>query len=139
MGLFRSTTVTIAAITCAALLSPPVIPSSSAQVRRDPGSWRDRDDRDRRRIVPPWQRDRRAPRGYQEPAYARGFSDGYQRGISDGEDRDRYDPVGERDYRDADNGYFRDYGSRDAYRDNYRAGFRQGYEDGYRDGQRFRR
>jgi hypothetical protein len=78
-------------------------------------------------------------RGHQEPAYARGFSDGYERGLRDGNDRDRYDPVGERDYRDADNGYFRDYGSRDAYRNNYRAGFRQGYEDGYRDGQRYRR
>lgn len=92
---------------------------------------RDRDgDRDDRRdggIV------RRAPGGYQEPAFARGYSDGYQDGLNDGRDRKRYDPVGEKDYRSADKGYYGNYGSKDAYKNNYRAGFRQGYEDGYRD------
>jgi flagellar biosynthesis/type III secretory pathway protein FliH len=82
--------------------------------------------------------DRRAPRGYQEPAYARGFSDGYQHGVSDGRDGDRYDPVRHGDYRDADEGYFGSYGSKDAYRNNSRAGFRPGYEQGYRDGRRRR-
>lgn len=81
--------------------------------------------------------DRRGPS--REPAAARGYSDGYRRGLNDGRDRDRYDPVGHGDYRSADPGYYRDYGSRDAYRNNYRAGFRQGYEDGYRDGARGRR
>ena len=80
----------------------------------------------------------RAPRGYQEPAYARGFSDGYQHGLDDGRDGDRYDPVRHGDYRDADEGYFGGYGSKDAYRNNYRAGFRPGYEEGYRDGSRRR-
>jgi hypothetical protein len=74
------------------------------------------------------------PGGYQEPAYARGYSDGYRQGTDDGRGRDGYDPVGHRDYRDADGGYYGAYGSRDAYRNNYRAGFREGYEDGYRDG-----
>jgi hypothetical protein len=77
--------------------------------------------------------------GYQEPASARGYSDGYARGLSDGRDHDRYDPVGERDYRDGDNGYSGAYGSKDAYKNNYRAGFRQGYEEGYRDGTSYRR
>jgi hypothetical protein len=72
--------------------------------------------------------------GYQEPAYARGYSDGYRQGTDDGRDRDRYDPVGQRDYRNADQGYYGSYGSRDAYRNNYRAGYREGYEEGYRDG-----
>lgn len=81
----------------------------------------------------------RTIRGYQEPAYARGYSDGYQRGWDDGRDRDRYDAVGHRHYREADEGYDRGYGSRDAYRNNYRAGFRPGYDEGYRDGQRSRR
>jgi len=93
------------------------------------------------------QRDtvRRGPTGYGaygsygEPAAARGFSDGYEEGMKDGRDRDRYDPVGSRGYRDGDNGYFKNYGSRDAYKNNYRAGFRQGYEEGYRDGTRLRR
>lgn len=74
------------------------------------------------------------PGGYQEPAYARGYSDGYRQGADDGRDRDRYDPVGHRDYRDADQGYYGSYGSRDAYRNNYRAGYREGYEEGYRFG-----
>ena len=77
---------------------------------------------------------RRTPGGYQEPAFARGFSDGYEDGVNDGRDRNRYDPVAERDYRSADNGYYGSYGSKDAYKNNYRAGFRQGYDDGYREG-----
>lgn len=81
--------------------------------------------------------DRRGPS--QEPAAARGYSDGYRTGIDDARDRDRYDPVGSRNYRSGETGYYREYGSRDAYRNNYRAGFRQGYEDGYRDGSRGRR
>jgi hypothetical protein len=76
---------------------------------------------------------------YQEPAFARGYADGYATGAGDSRDRDRYDPVGHRDYRSADQGYQRDYGSRDAYRNNYRAGFRQGYDEGYRENERGRR
>ena len=72
-------------------------------------------------------------RGYQEPAFARGYSDGWEKGLDDGRDRDRYDPVRHGDYRSADQGYQRSYGSKDAYKNNYRSGFRQGYEDGYRD------
>jgi hypothetical protein len=81
-------------------------------------------------------RDRRWSRGYQEPATVRGYSDGYDKGVDDGRDRDRYDPVQHGDYKSADNGYEREYGSKDAYRNNYRVGFRQGYEDGYRNGNR---
>ena len=83
-------------------------------------------------------RDGRLPLGYQEPAFARGYSDGWEKGVDDGRDRDRYDPVRHGDYKDGDQGYSRAYGSKDAYRNNYRAGFRQGYEDGYRDGARRR-
>src|SRR5687767_6206944 len=75
---------------------------------------------------------KQAPRGYQEPAYARGYSDGYQDGLADGRRRDRYDPADNRGYREGDQGYAESYGSRDAYKANYRAGFRQGYEVGYR-------
>ena len=81
----------------------------------------------------------RGSRGYQEPAYARGYSDGFDKGLDDVRDRDRYDPVRHGDYREADQGYNGSYGSKDAYKNNYRAGFRQGYEDGYRDGTRNRR
>jgi hypothetical protein len=78
-------------------------------------------------------------RGYQDPAFARGYSDGWEKGRDDGRDRDRYDPVRHGDYKDADNGYDRSYGSKDAYRNNYRSGFRQGYEDGYRARNGYRR
>ena len=54
-------------------------------------------------------------RGYQDPAFSRGKSEGYRRGFEDGRRGDRYDPVRYREYRD---------------------GFRQGYEEGYRQGTR---
>jgi hypothetical protein len=81
----------------------------------------------------------RPSRGYQEPAFAQGYDDGYEKGVADGRDGERYDPVGHRDYREADQGYARSYGTLDAYKNNYRAGFRQGYEQGYREGTRHRR
>ena len=84
---------------------------------------------------------RRSRRGvYNEPAYARGYAEGFDKGREDWEDRDRYDPVRHREYRDGDRGYNDNYGSRDLYKQNYREGFREGYEDGYRGGNRdFRR
>jgi hypothetical protein len=83
------------------------------------------------------RRNERGPgrlRGYQEPAFARGYADGWDKGLDDGRDRDRYDPARHGDFRSADDGYNRSYGSKEAYQNNYRSGFRQGYEDGYRDG-----
>ncbi len=77
--------------------------------------------------------------GMSEPAYARGYADGFDKGRDDWEDRDRYDPVRHGDYRDGDKGYSDNYGSRDAYKQFYREGFREGYEDGYRGGNRDRR
>ena len=71
-------------------------------------------------------------------AFARGYSDGWDHGADDRHDRDRYDPVRHGDYRSADDGYSRSYGSKDAYKNNYRSGFRQGYDSGYRNGERYR-
>ncbi|MEQ1758349.1 MAG: hypothetical protein ABL986_08540 [Vicinamibacterales bacterium] len=97
-----------------------------------------RDPAQRPRPLRQWRLpDRRGPS--QEPASARGYTDGYRTGLDDGRDRDRYNPLGNRNYRSGDLGYSREYGTRDAYRNNYRAGFRQGYEDGFRDGSRGRR
>ena len=70
--------------------------------------------------------------GVNEPAYARGYADGFDKGRDDFKDRHRYDPLRHGDYRDGDNGYDRDYGSKDAYKQYYREGFRSGYEDGFR-------
>lgn len=89
------------------------------------------------RPLMPWRPEGRRG-GYQEPAYARGYSDGYMRGLDAGRNRERYDLAGNRSYRSGDQGYDRRYGSRAAYKNNYRAGFRQGYEEGYRDGGRGR-
>lgn len=58
-----------------------------------------------------------------------GYQDGYRRGRDDARDGDRFDPRGQREYRNADNGRYR---SNDARRV-YRQGFEQGYEEGYRD------
>lgn len=72
--------------------------------------------------------------GLSEPAYARGYADGFEKGREDWQDRDRYDPVRHGDYRNGEKGYSDHYGSRDAYKRYYREGFREGYEAGYRGG-----
>lgn len=71
--------------------------------------------------------------GYGREGYSRGFEDGLRKGREDGRDGDRFDPMRHKDYRNADDGYNRRYGSKDAYRASYRDGFRQGYERGYRE------
>ena len=71
---------------------------------------------------------------YNNPAYSRGYDDGYRRGMEASRDGDRYDVRRERDYRDADNGYDRRYGSRDQWRQVYRDGFASGYDEGFRNG-----
>jgi hypothetical protein len=58
-----------------------------------------------------------------------GYQDGYRQGRDDARDGDRFDPRGQRAYRNADNGRYR---SNDARRV-YRQGFERGYEEGYRD------
>ena len=85
------------------------------------------------------RRDPRVLRGYQDPAFARGYAEGWDHGADDRHDRDRYDPTRHGDYKSADDGYGRSYGSKDAYKNNYRSGFRQGYDAGYRNGERYRR
>lgn len=68
-----------------------------------------------------------------------GYFDGYEAGQDDGADRDRFDPVGERRYRNADHGYDRRYGPKELYKSRYRDAFRLGYEEGYADGRRYDR
>lgn len=73
-------------------------------------------------------------RGYQDPAFSRGYDDGYRRGLDAARDGDRYDVRRESWYRSADRGYNGRYGSRNQYRQVYRDGFTAGYDAGYRDG-----
>lgn len=73
-------------------------------------------------------------RGYQDPAFSRGYDDGYRQGLDAARDGDRYDIRRESWYRSGDRGYYRRYGSRNQYRQIYRDGFANGYDAGYRDG-----
>jgi hypothetical protein len=69
--------------------------------------------------------------------YDQGYQDGYRQGRDDARDRDRFDPRGQRQYRNADNGRYRSGEVRRVYRQ----GFERGYEEGYGDarGRRFQR
>jgi hypothetical protein len=71
---------------------------------------------------------------YRSPAAEHGFREGYERGREAARDRDRFDPVRERWYRDGDRHYNSRYGSRDQWKQEYREAFRQGYDRGYREG-----
>ena len=114
---------------CVALVSPVFADPAPPQARpRPPVAGRG--------IAGRGTLERQPPRAFQEPAFARGYTDGFRQGRTDGRGGKRYDPAGHTDYRSADQAYSRAYGSRDAYKNNYRAGFRQGYEDGYRDSTR---
>ena len=61
-------------------------------------------------------------------AYEEGFRDGVNKGERDGKKGDRYSLRRHGDYRDADDGYRREYGPKYQYQRVYR----QGFEDGYR-------
>ena len=69
---------------------------------------------------------------YASPAAQNGYRDGLEEGRHAADDRDRFDPVGEKQYRKGDHDYKKQYGSRDEYKREYRAAFQQGYNEGYR-------
>src|SRR5919198_5467673 len=101
----RKWTRLLAAFVACVAFAAPVVGEPSMPEQR---GWRSNlrsDDRAGRRI----------PRGYQEPAFARGYDEGYAKGLGDGRARERYDPVRHKDYRLADQGYTSAYGSKDAY------------------------
>lgn len=76
-------------------------------------------------------------------SYSRGYDDarriardnGYREGLHHGEEAARhrraFDLNREKDYRNADEGYKRSYGSREEYREAYRGGFAEGYRAAY--------
>lgn len=72
---------------------------------------------------------------YNNGARSVGFNNGFQEGLHRGQqaaqDRRPYDIQREKDYRNADDGYRREYGDRNFYRDEYRRGFTQGYQQSY--------
>src|SRR6185436_7327358 len=85
------------------------------------------------------RRDPRVLRGYQDPAFSRGYADGWDHGADERHDRDRYDPGRHGAYKTAADGSSRSPASTDAYTTNSRSAFRQGYAAGYRNGERSRR
>jgi hypothetical protein len=74
-----------------------------------------------------------ASRGYQSPAAQNGYRDGLEAGRKDARDRERFDPIRAKRYREGDHDYDRRYGPRDEYQRDYRAAFQQGYEQAYRE------
>lgn len=75
-------------------------------------------------------------RGRSDLAFTNGYNDGFAEGLNDGRRHHRNNPYAESRYRNADHGFARWYGDRDAYRQNYREAFRRGYERGYSEGWR---
>jgi len=64
-------------------------------------------------------------------AYDTGYRDGLRAGERDARDGRVFAMERQRDWRDADDGYHRDYGERDVYRRVFRDGFRVGYGEGF--------
>jgi flagellar biosynthesis/type III secretory pathway protein FliH len=70
--------------------------------------------------------------GY-SPAFSNGVNDGYDKGREDARDRDSFDPLRHKWYREGDRNYRSSYGPRQQYENLYRQGFKEGYERGYRE------
>lgn len=70
---------------------------------------------------------------YGSPAHANGVRDGYEKGREDARDRDSYDVLRHKWYREGDHDYRGEYGPRQQYENLYRQGFREGYDRGYRE------
>jgi hypothetical protein len=81
--------------------------------------------------------DRYRDYGYQRSQYARsagydrGYRDGLKHGRKDGDKGRSFYVARDGDFRDADNGYHREYGPRYEYSTGYRDGYQEGYRRGY--------
>jgi hypothetical protein len=64
-------------------------------------------------------------------AYDNGFREGVRAGEKDGRRGRSYEYDRHDEWRDADDGYHREYGPREYYRRSFREGFRAGYAQGY--------
>ncbi len=95
-----------------------------------PRGYYDRDDRyrdDEGRVVRPYTQ----YRAYVSAGYNRGYNDGLDKGRDDARHNRRYDPDGQKWYRDADRGWSRLLGTRSDYATAYRQGFLNGYREAY--------
>jgi hypothetical protein len=91
--------------------------------------------RDERVVVPPVviapNYPNRGSGSYGAVAQQNGYRDGLEAGRKDARDRERFDPVRAKRYREGDHDYNDRYGSREEYKREYRSAFEQGYRDGY--------
>lgn len=76
-------------------------------------------------------RNQGSSRDFERRAYQNGFDRGVRNGERDARDRRSPSYSRDSDYRDADDGYYRDYGLRDEYRRVFRQGYEVGYTEGY--------
>jgi hypothetical protein len=69
--------------------------------------------------------------GYRDVASDIGYRDGLEQGAKDRRNRKDFRPEKNDRYEDADHGYHKEYGPKDAFKAEYRQAFVRGYEDGY--------
>lgn len=74
--------------------------------------------------------------GFVSPAARNGYRDGVEAGRNDARDRERFDPIRAKRYREGDHDYDNRFGSRDEYKREYRAAFEHGYREGFGEGRR---
>lgn len=70
--------------------------------------------------------------GSERVAYDNGFREGIKDGDHDSRSGRRYEPTRHGDWRDADDGYRREFGDKNFYRRNFRAGYEAGYSQAFR-------
>jgi hypothetical protein len=75
--------------------------------------------------------DRGSVRDVERIAHQNGYHEGREAGEQDGRRGRSFSFDRRDDWRDADEGYRREYGDRDFYRHEFREGFLAGYADGY--------
>jgi hypothetical protein len=72
-------------------------------------------------------------------AHDNGYHEGREAGENDGRKGRSFSVERHDDFRDADEGYHREYGDKDFYRREFREGFRAGYSDAYNQFAHYRR
>ncbi len=65
-------------------------------------------------------------------AYDTGYREGWKEGEKDARRGDRFAYQDEREFRNGDRGYHRQYGDRERYRQSFRSGYAAGYSEAYR-------
>jgi hypothetical protein len=83
--------------------------------------------------------DRGAAREVERSAYDRGYREGLDQGRNDARHNRDFSPTRHSEYRNADDGYHRDFGDREFYRRTYRRGFDIGYRESFERNIRYRR